>query len=209
MWVKIDTKSKIIVGAIELYNKHGFSNVSFLKIAESLSLSPGNVTYHFPKKDDLMSAIYLYFQEELLKSLPLEVTEITLSSLHDQMAGFFKLQNNLKFFYSDLVDIVRGYPKIAEQHTQHIDNQISRLHAVHLELSRTGKLQVYESPNTYLFLSHHLWLSASFWLSRCIVRGMNHDLEEFQEYAWSLIYPHLTDTGRTELEQLIDIQKFT
>jgi AcrR family transcriptional regulator len=207
--MKIDTKTKIVLGAVELYNEHGFSNVSFLKIAERLSLSPGNLTYHYPKKDDLMSAIYLYFQAELMKSLPLEVTAITLSSLHDQMAGFFTLQKNLKFFYSDLVDIVRAYPKIGEQHTQHIDNQISRMQAVITELVRTGHVNESKSPDTYLLLSHQLWQTASFWLSRCIVRGMNHDLAEFREYSWSLVYPHLTDIGKTELAALINIQKFT
>lgn len=207
--MKIDTKTKIVLKAVELFNEKGFSNVSFLKIAQSLSLSPGNVTYHFPKKDDLMNAVYLHFQQEILKSVPLKVDEINLSSLHNQIGDFFKLQNNLKFFYSDLVDIVRGYPKIAELHKLHIDNQISRLHDVLNEFSRSGRLKKYESSNLYAFLSRQLWLTGSFWLSRCIVRGMKHDMEELQEEAWSLIYPHLTDKGKQELSKLIDIAKFT
>ncbi len=207
--MKIDTKTKIVLKAVELFNEKGFSNVSFLKIAQSLSLSPGNVTYHFPKKDDLMNAVYLHFQQEILKSVPLKVDEINLSSLHNQIGDFFKLQNNLKFFYSDLVDIVRGYPKIAELHKLHIDNQISRLHDVLNEFSRSGRLKKYESSNLYAFLSRQLWLTGSFWLSRCIVRGMKHDMEELQEQAWSLIYPHLTDKGKQELSKLIDIAKFT
>ena len=207
--MKIDTKTKIVLKAVELFNEKGFSNVSFLKIAQSLSLSPGNVTYHFPKKDDLMNAVYLHFQQEILKSLPLKVDEINLSSLHNQIGDFFKLQNNLKFFYSDLVDIVRGYPKIAELHKLHIDNQISRLHDVLNEFSRSGRLKKYESSNLYAFLSRQLWLTGSFWLSRCIVRGMKHDMEELQEEAWSLIYPHLTDKGKQELSKMIDIAKFT
>ncbi len=207
--MKIDTKTKIILKAIELFNKQGFSNVSFLKIADSLSLSPGNVTYHFPKKDDLMSAVYLHFQQELHKSVPLEVDEINLSSLHNQIGDFFKLQKNLKFFYSDLVDIVRGYPKIAEQHKIHIDNQISRLHDVLKEFSNSGRIKKYESSNIYAFLSRQLWLTGSFWLSRCIVRGMNHEIEDLQEETWSLIYPHLTNKGKEELSKFIDIAKFT
>ena len=127
----------------------------------------------------------------------------------NQIGDFFKLQNNLKFFYSDLVDIVRGYPKIAELHKLHIDNQISRLHDVLNEFSRSGRLKKYESSNLYAFLSRQLWLTGSFWLSRCIVRGMKHDMEELQEEAWSLIYPHLTDKGKQELSKLIDIAKFT
>ena len=65
--MKIDTKTKIVLKAVELFNEKGFSNVSFLKIAQSLSLSPGNLTYHFPKKDDLMNAVYLHIQQEILK----------------------------------------------------------------------------------------------------------------------------------------------
>ena len=156
-----------------------------------------------------MNAVYLHFQQEILKSVPLKVDKINLSSLHNQIGDFFKLQNNLKFFYSDLVDIVRGYPKIAELHKLHIDNQISRLHDVLNEFSRSGRLKKYESSNLYAFLSRQLWLTGSFWLSRCIVRGMKHDMEELQEEAWSLIYPHLTDKGKQELSKLIDIAKFT
>jgi len=60
-----NTKSKITQTTINLFNEHGCRNVSLPQISDAMGISLGNLTYHFPKKDDLMLSVYKKFQDEL------------------------------------------------------------------------------------------------------------------------------------------------
>jgi len=49
------TQHKIIKTAIQLFNKNGVANVRVQDIAVTASISPGNLTYHYKTKKDLMN----------------------------------------------------------------------------------------------------------------------------------------------------------
>ena len=48
------TQLKIVKTAIKLFNKGGVSNVRVQDIAVAAGISPGNLTYHYKTKKDLM-----------------------------------------------------------------------------------------------------------------------------------------------------------
>ncbi|MBT5233445.1 MAG: TetR/AcrR family transcriptional regulator, partial [Flavobacteriaceae bacterium] len=51
------TRIKIVESSILLFNKKGLANVRLQDIAEYNNISPGNLTYHFKTKKDLMDYI--------------------------------------------------------------------------------------------------------------------------------------------------------
>ncbi|MEZ5035710.1 MAG: TetR/AcrR family transcriptional regulator [Chitinophagaceae bacterium] len=53
----MDTRKKILHKALQLINQKGFSEVGVREIARSLQLSPGNMSYHFPRKEDIFTAL--------------------------------------------------------------------------------------------------------------------------------------------------------
>jgi len=59
------TKQKIVNTTIRLFNESGFANVSLPHIAKAMGISLGNLTYHFPKKDQLIMSIFDAFVEDL------------------------------------------------------------------------------------------------------------------------------------------------
>ena len=59
------TKNKILEKSLNLFNEHGLPNVSQRNIAESLGMSPGNLTYHFNKKHLISERLYKSFASEL------------------------------------------------------------------------------------------------------------------------------------------------
>lgn len=54
----ISTRDLIIARANEIINRTGVVDFRIEILAKSLSLSPGNITYHFPKKEDIITAIW-------------------------------------------------------------------------------------------------------------------------------------------------------
>ena len=53
------TQEKIIIATVDLFNKNGVSNVRLQDIAKEVGISPGNLTYHYKTKKDLLGAVLL------------------------------------------------------------------------------------------------------------------------------------------------------
>ena len=48
------TKNKIAQESERLFNTYGYNNVTMRSIADACGISVGNLTYHYPKKEDLL-----------------------------------------------------------------------------------------------------------------------------------------------------------
>ena len=48
------TKSKIAQESERLFNTYGYNAVTMRQIADACGISVGNLTYHYPKKEDLL-----------------------------------------------------------------------------------------------------------------------------------------------------------
>lgn len=206
--MKGKTKLKIIKKSIELFNINGFSNVSLGKIAEELKVSPGNLTYHFKKKDDLMNAVYRFFQQEINKVSPEEEVFAELKKIDEQVEAFYDFQKHFKFFYLDLLEIERAFPLIAKAHFIHIEKQILRLFNILIYNVGNGALNKYTTQKNYSHLSRQIWMTSVYWMSQSIVRGKEDKMEDLKDAIWFQIYPHLTKRGKSELALFTQIGKF-
>jgi len=88
------TRDKILEAALELFNDNGVSEISSRNISEHLGISYGNLTYHFPKKDGIISALYRMMQQELA-----ETFKVMLSELDDFGGMMINLQVVLKVYF--------------------------------------------------------------------------------------------------------------
>ncbi|MFI3315319.1 MAG: TetR/AcrR family transcriptional regulator [Rikenellaceae bacterium] len=59
------TKDTILEKSLEMINDGGMMDFRIDVLALSLNLSPGNITYHFAKKEDISSLLWQKFIEEL------------------------------------------------------------------------------------------------------------------------------------------------
>ena len=57
-----ETREKIMLTAIKLFNEEGVTNVSTVKLSNELHISPGNLYYYFDNKEHLIRSIW----EEML-----------------------------------------------------------------------------------------------------------------------------------------------
>ena len=54
----MDTREKILHCAEELFRQKGYNGVSLRDIAEAAGIRVGNLTYHYPRKEQLVEAIF-------------------------------------------------------------------------------------------------------------------------------------------------------
>lgn len=52
--LNLKTRDKILEEALRQFNHQGLNSVGVRDIARSMEISPGNLSYHFPKKEDLI-----------------------------------------------------------------------------------------------------------------------------------------------------------
>ena len=52
------TAERILDTTLELFNRFGEPNVSTTLISAELGISPGNLYYHYPAKDELINALF-------------------------------------------------------------------------------------------------------------------------------------------------------
>ncbi len=103
------TKDRIIHTARELFNNKGFKNVTLREVAKELSISYGNVTYHFKTKNQLILNLYedmLSETSEILKSFD---NNNLFKTLLEAPKLTFKISIKYLFFYVDFVEIKRSY----------------------------------------------------------------------------------------------------
>jgi len=64
-----DVRSRILDAALDLLAKHGFTELSQLKIAHAAGVRQSHLTYYFPTRTDLLEAVAVRSVQELLASL--------------------------------------------------------------------------------------------------------------------------------------------
>lgn len=57
------TQHKILNKALALYNQYGYNDVGVRQIARALRISPGNLSYHFSKKEDIFLALLQQYSQ--------------------------------------------------------------------------------------------------------------------------------------------------
>ncbi|MDL2218734.1 TetR/AcrR family transcriptional regulator [Ruminococcaceae bacterium OttesenSCG-928-O06] len=185
-------KEEILNTARRLFNQRGYNEVSMRDIADALSISVGNLTYHYPRKEDLMEAVVLemhryYTPPTVPQSLP------ALNAL------FARLQNNVQqnaFYFWHYTQLAQLSPVIHDIQTKVLQDH----HAMLL-----GALQLFESqglvqPEAYK--GHYTQLALAVKILCVYWEPHSHMSEglplpnDFLDCIWSVLIPVLTDEGR-------------
>lgn len=67
---ELSTREKIIVESERLFRKYGYDGTSMKKIADTCGISTGNLTFYFPKKEDLLMTHHNILMQSFLSQLP-------------------------------------------------------------------------------------------------------------------------------------------
>lgn len=108
------TKDRILDAALALFNERGTDNVTTNHIAEALSMSPGNLYYHYRNKDDIIGALFDRFERTmtpLLESPASEAANVEDFWLFIHL--LFERMWEYRFFYRDLDEITSRTPALA------------------------------------------------------------------------------------------------
>ena len=104
------TRIKIVKSSILLFNNKGLANVRLQDIAEYNKISPGNLTYHFKTKKDLMDYIIYYMIRKLVEIEATQRESLKQMSLYNILKNNLVFLFNYRFFFRDILEIINLVP---------------------------------------------------------------------------------------------------
>jgi AcrR family transcriptional regulator len=203
------TAERILDVTLELFNRFGEPNVSTTLISAELHISPGNLYYHYPAKDELINALFDQ-HERALNDLLLAADEV--ANVEDAwlfLHMLFELIWKHRFLYRDLNDLLSKNRRL-ETHFQFVlKNKNRAMHALLHGLQRSGvaKLSAAEADP----VATTMVVLLTYWLSFEYVRDPRKALEPESAaaalgrgayHALSLLMAHLDAASREHLRSL-------
>jgi AcrR family transcriptional regulator len=203
------TAERILEVSLDLFNRFGEPNVSTTLISAELGISPGNLYYHYPAKDELINALFDRYErslDEILRAAD------GVQNVEDAWLFFhmlFELIWSYRFLYRDLNDLLSKNRRL-ETHFQFVlKNKVKAMHAVLDGLSRSGSCTLSAAEATPLATS--MVVVVTYWLSFEYVREPRKALEAESAaaamgrgawHALALLLPHLDAPSREHLTLL-------
>ena len=113
------TAERILEVTLDLFNRFGEPNVSTTLISAELNISPGNLYYHYPAKDELINSLFDRYERTLNELL--QAAE-GVRNIEDAWLFFhmlFELIWQYRFLYRDLNDLLSKNRRL-ETHFQFV-----------------------------------------------------------------------------------------
>jgi AcrR family transcriptional regulator len=205
----VDTRERIIQGSILLFNRKGLRSVPVDQIAKALKISPGNLTYHFPRKADLIGATLGVMKERLQAALAPPTPAHSARFGAEYLVNLYRTLWDFRFFFNALTYVLT----IAELKREYSEFRDWSIRTVESDLQVFCDLGYFlppAEPNSFLLLAENMW---SLWLNWLRTQQLRTPLATTPDHAalyecalhdWSLCQPWMRLDYARELLQAID-----
>lgn len=161
-------KTKILDTARRLFNEKGFSQISLRMLADELDISPGNLTYHYKKKDDIVMALYEEFVATTNESFSKveAARDDLLERIMDTTWLFYKVSWEYRFFMVEWVYFMQQYAVMREHFTALMNTRREQFR-ISFENMRSQQMMQPEMVEGYdEDLIDTIFLIGNFWISQ-------------------------------------------
>ena len=201
-----DTAGKILDHARRAFNARGVSSVGIRELARELSLSPGNVSYHFPTKEALVAALIERGHRE--NNTALGAPEVTdFAQLAAALRAIMQRDLDHAWLMRDYVGIVLAYPSLREAHERMQRVREARVAGIVTRLVQARLLDRRRAEAALPRLRIQLLTQVMFWLPAALCAAPDGDpaahLDAHVAAALALFLPHCTLVGRRSLETIL------
>jgi AcrR family transcriptional regulator len=204
------TAERILEVTLELFNRFGEPNVSTTLISAEMNISPGNLYYHYPAKDELINSLFDRYEKSLNELL---AAADNVRHIEDAWLFFhmlFELIWQYRFLYRDLNDLLSKNRRL-ETHFQFVlKHKSTAVRSLLDGLSRGSSMRIdsreVEPVGTAMVVVLTYWLSYEYVrdprkalepesAGAALLRGAYHVL--------SLLTPYLEPAQRDHLQTLV------
>jgi AcrR family transcriptional regulator len=203
------TAQRILEVTLELFNRFGEPNVSTTLISAEMGISPGNLYYHYPAKDELINSLFDAFERKLRELLRAASDIRNVEDAWLFLHMLFELIWQYRFLYRDLNDLLSKNRRLETHFQEVLTHKSEAVQKMLGGLSREGAIRI--AATDVAPVATAMVVVLTYWLSFEYVRDPRRALEaEFASAALlrgafhvlSLLTPYLEPGEREHLQAL-------
>ena len=169
------TAQRILEVTLDLFNRFGEPNVSTTAISAELGISPGNLYYHYPAKDELINSLFERYEKALTELLGAADGVRNVEDAWFFLHTLFELIWEYRFLYRDLNDLLSKNHRLETHFQTALKNKSRAVRALLAGMVRGGAVQI--DTREIAPTAHSMVVVATYWLSYEYVRAPRHALE--------------------------------
>jgi len=169
------TAERILETSQELFNRYGEPNVSTTAISAEMRISPGNLYYHYPAKDELINALFTRFDVALQEALQQCSLARTVNDASLSLHRLLELVWQYRFFYRDLNHLMSRNRQLEAAVQPLIDRKQHALQEMLRGLRSEALLDIDDQGITDT--SNSMVVMATYWISFEYARNPRQALE--------------------------------
>jgi AcrR family transcriptional regulator len=203
-----DTRRRILDTARELFNASGLHRVGVRDIARATGMSPGNLAYHFPTKDDLVAALVLELHERGAGTTFAEPpVDFSLVSLYHAAVTAMRGMLAYRFILVSYVDAVMSSPDLQQLEASLWTERRRGYDAMMERLCRGGyvRRRAFAARAAYLYEQGEM-ISSGWLVAATLHAGPRDDQASLLHYAkvgCALLQGYVTPRGARQLSRIL------
>ena len=205
------TAERILEVTLDLFNRFGEPNVSTTLISAELGISPGNLYYHYPAKDELINSLFDRYEKSLSELLNASDGVRDVEDAWFFMHTLFELIWQYRFLYRDLNDLLSKNRRLETHFQSVLKNKTRSVKTMLDSMSRSGAIRM--DPREMEATATSMVVVLTYWLSFEYVRDPRKALEPESaqsallrgaHHVLNLLAPYLETGQRAHLLSLVD-----
>lgn len=203
------TAERILEVTLDLFNRFGEPNVSTTLISAELNISPGNLYYHYPAKDELINSLFGRYEKSLGELLNAADGVRDVEDAWFFLHTLFELIWKYRFLYRDLNDLLSKNRRLETAFQLVLRNKTRAMRGLLDGMSRTGSVRIdgreLEATATSMVVVLTYWLSFEYVRDprRALeAEGAQHALLRGAHHVLHLLVPYLEPAQRAHLLRL-------
>ena len=206
------TAERILETALGMFNRFGEPNVPTTSIAAQLGISPGNLYYHYPAKDELILRLYRAYRAELNELLHATADVVDVEDAWFFMHSLFELIWRYRFLYRDLNDLLSKNRQLEQDFQEVLRAKVVGIETMLAAMQRAGNAAV--DAGAQAPLAHSMVVVLTYWLSYEYVQNPRQALESAHaqaamlrggQHTLHLLAPYLAPMQRASLLSLGEV----
>ena len=169
------TAERILEVTLDLFNRFGEPNVSTTLISAELGISPGNLYYHYPAKDELINALYRQYERSVMEILMASEDVRNVEDAWFFMHTLFERIWHHRFLYRDLSDLLSKNRQLETQFQLMMRHKTRAIRAMLDGMGRAGSLRL--DARELDTTANCMVVVLTYWLNFEYVRDPRHALE--------------------------------
>lgn len=203
---KAKNRERILVASVDLFNQSGVVAITTNHIADHLSISPGNLYFHFRNKEEIIRELFEQMTQETYESWKSDVSGAYSSPL-ELIERSFEVYWKYRFFHREMYHLRRKDSVLARRWKSHIAKSMRILQAHYTYWVKTGVMRKVADPREMQMIADLVLITSSSFLQffespekpagkKTLREGSNHLLRLLLPYHADPAHPQIVDRLR-------------